>query len=118
MKYTKLFITLWFVALIIIIILSLSPKISPPEKYNIDKFLHCSAYLFLCFLSTISFRTDRTIFFNVVLLIFVAALTEIGQHFVPHRTASFGDFAANTIGIMLGYLIGKLVRKKFFNFHV
>lgn len=116
MKYTKLFIGFWFVAVVAIIVTSLLPQFSPTDKYNFDKILHLMGYLLLSLISTISFKSNRSIFWAVIILILVAILTEIGQGYVPHRMASIGDVIANFIGIIAGYLLGRLFRKKFSDF--
>jgi VanZ family protein len=74
-----------------------------------DKVMHIGAYAFLAFLAARNLKQEKPFFSQTKLMVFAilfAALyglsDEIHQAFVPARTASFWDFAADTIGSILG----------------
>jgi len=82
---------------------------SAPLFPHDDKLMHMGAYAFLAFLAARNLHQEKP-FFNktklVVLAILFACLyglsDEIHQAFVPGRTASIWDFAADILGSCMG----------------
>jgi len=75
-------------------------------RFHLDIVFHFTSYFVMAVLGASLIR-------GLVLLpgIAVAAGTEIGQHFLPYRTASWIDFGINVVGIILGLLTWWLVRR-------
>ena len=108
----------WKSLLMISIILYLS--CTPPSTFkafpvftHIDKIAHLLMYFCLSLLLIFDFKsaphskTNKQIFIIIciVLPIFLGGSIEfIQKEFFPPRSASFGDIAFNTLGVMLGWL--------------
>lgn len=77
---------------------SLAPELAPPGEYGFDKFLHAGAYGTLTGLGILSTRTRRAALTVILLAIAFGGMIEILQSFIPERSGSWGDFAANATG--------------------
>ncbi len=88
-------------------------SIITPDIVNVDKVYHVILYGIFTLLAFRVFKT-RTIFFLICIgIIAYSGLMEIGQSFVPNRSMSFYDLIANSIGVILVYIIAT----KYFNFY-
>jgi VanZ family protein len=100
----------WF---LIILVLSVIPDNSPSHieaggiKMRLDYLMHFGVYFPLGFFLKKSSLSIRYYFF-VILLLFVAALPESLQLFVPYRTFNPIDLAFNLLGAVSGYLFASL----------
>lgn len=106
--------------LILIWMLSSIPgKDLPTGKiFSWDKLAHWMIYLILCLLINRCIRgmkigkgNARLIYFFVLIS---AALDEYHQSYIPGRSVTYYDFAANAMGVLSGYLIG-VVKSDFRN---
>lgn len=102
--------TLFWAALIFTF--SSIPNLKPPDvEISLqDKMVHLLEFLVLGFLLRRSFRQIWGDRFSVILLTVAVGtlyggLDEIHQSFVEGREASYGDFYADTLGIMLGHIV-------------
>ncbi len=82
---------------------------SAPLFPHDDKLMHMGAYAFLAFLAGRNLHREKPLFSRTklrMLTILFASLyglsDEIHQGFVPSRTASAGDFAADILGSCMG----------------
>ncbi|WP_343846384.1 VanZ family protein [Bowmanella denitrificans] len=73
-----------------------------------DKQHHISFFLGLTWLCWYSLRYHPA--WQACMLVLFAVLSELSQHWVPHRHSSWEDLQANLLGIALGYLLILLVR--------
>lgn len=111
MRFVGLF--LYGAFLLCIVAASLVPDFLDMGFYT-DKVLHsflvCMALLWPC----LSFSRWRSVFM-LCGIIFLGSLAIEGlQTLTPDRHAELGDIAANIIGIMLGLLIGWLLRSGYY----
>ncbi len=95
--------------------------ISTPLFPHDDKLVHLGAYAFLAFLAARNLKQERPFFSRRKLRILATLFAmlyglsdEIHQAFVPGRTASVWDFAADTLGGFIGasFYLDFYVRKK------
>ncbi|OQX59491.1 MAG: hypothetical protein B5M52_03255 [Helicobacteraceae bacterium 4484_230] len=68
---------------------------------------HTAAFFVLSILLKCSYSYFRTLLWGGLMIIY-ALLIEIVQYFIPYRSASFSDIAADGVGILLALLILKL----------
>ena len=104
----KLSLLTFIFCLSTITILSLVPPKSGVEMANNDKFYHFAAYAILSF--NFWFISIQKLHFlvGIFLLIFYGILIEFFQGFVPGRNPSFYDALANSVGVLIGFLLFKL----------
>ena len=106
-----LFLGIWF---LMILVVSVLPVSGPQSDLPIDKLAHFVMYgltsIFL-FRYLASKKTGRGVFYKAVFLAALyGAAMEVVQHFLPYRSFSFGDIAANTIGAFSGSVFYRKVR--------
>ena len=120
-KYKKLFATLFWTCIIIIVTFSVIPN-GPKmelnindEKIRLDYFLHFSIYFTLPVLYFF-WKADRYLKIKPALITYfiigsfmLAGLSEYVQTFIPGRTFNPVDFFSNVAGIMLGIILCKIV---------
>ena len=93
----------------IILFLSLYPlPMLPMMNEGNDKLYHFIAYLFLVL--PIGYAQPKYTFLYLFTLIFISGAIEVIQPYV-NRYGEWLDFLANTLGIFVGFLIGKIVAK-------
>ncbi len=80
---------------------SLSPALAPPGEYGADKLLHTAAYGTLAGLMALGTRNRQGAVIAILLAIAFGGMVEIAQGFIPERSGSWGDFAANSLGAIL-----------------
>ena len=102
---------LLFVALLVIgLVLALIPS---PDTGNFkinDKFMHATAFLAYAILFDMASSKDFWRF-QVPLLLGYGALIEVLQSFTPWRMFSLWDFAADALGILLYWLLFRVLLK-------
>jgi VanZ family protein len=102
----------FFSALIIISTLAFIPDYSglPPIASFSDKLNHTAAFtvLFLLYRFAFTHSTQRIL----MSLLFYALFIEVVQAFLPTREASLEDIFADSIGLVLGILLGRWIEKK------
>lgn len=91
-----------------IIILSLSPLEALPPAPGSDKLQHFIAYGALAM--PLSFIYARHLRWYLISFILLGGLIELVQPFV-NRYGEWADFGANMAGVMLGYMVGRIVFK-------
>lgn len=106
----KAALIIWILLILVITAGSLLPQVSTPEKYHLDKFIHGCAYAMLAFLAFFFTKNQKVFIFIIVLLIFIGGGIEILQTFIPGRSGTIGDFAADFIGSICGALLATKVR--------
>ena len=111
MKNIKAWTLTWLVMLTAFITLSLMPRISLPNSYNLDKIAHFSGCLVLATTSFYLLKLKKRVVIAIILLAIISIVTELIQIYVPGRTASYADAAANFSGIVVGSIIGLLFLK-------
>lgn len=94
---------LWLVALSLYVLMqALSPHPRGPSL-GWDKANHAAAFAALAFSGLFAFRAQARPLFWVSFLLFALGLgIEIGQLYVPGRSADWADLLADAVGIALG----------------
>lgn len=86
------------VAVLSLIVLSLSPAEQLPNANYNDKFMHFFAYAMVAGLGMFAFPKPAGRTVCVILLFVLGATLEVGQAFVPGRACELWDVAANGCG--------------------
>ena len=74
-------------------------------KY-LDKIEHCIAYSVLSFLWLLAIGKTKSIVFLVVLgCVFYGIIIEVLQGATTYRTFDYVDMVANSLGVIVGYLV-------------
>ncbi|MDV7339288.1 VanZ family protein [Terasakiella sp. A23] len=94
---------LFYLACLILALLSLTPQEALPQSGLSDKIEHLLAYASLASLGIIAhpMRVRRI----SAMLIIYGSFLEAGQSLVPGRVPSLGDIIANALGVCLGVLV-------------
>ncbi len=87
-----------------------SDSLDPPSIIGFDKIAHFGVYLILGLLTNRAVK-GRKLSKAVVILIYAllllnAAIDEYHQNFIPGRSVSVWDLAANSTGLLTGFVIG------------
>ena len=115
LEHNSLFLAL-FCTLLILALSMMNMNGVPTIKYNhIDKFEHAFAYAVMSFFWFVSYQVGKIKikFLNLVLIIIAyGVLIEIMQwKLTTSRTGDLLDVMANTIGVVLGCVIFKILRR-------
>ena len=106
----RLFRGIWFAALATTFVAGLLPQLSPPGAYEADKFIHAAVFFALALPAALLAGERRR---RAVLAMAALGLAiEIGQSYVPARTGSVLDFAADLIGVVLAAWVGALLQRR------
>jgi len=111
MNWNKRWLALTIIVFIGITILSLLPPKSGVEIQSNDKINHFIAYATLAFCGLSSYsgpKTIRLLLFCVGYGLFMEWL----QGFVPGREQSWYDALANSLGVVIGWSIFRLLSRK------
>lgn len=91
---------------------SLLPDLELPGDFvNVDKLYRGATYAWLGGLAVLSFAGKTAGRVAAGSMIALGGLLEVGQSFVPGRTASLGDATANAIGVIAGVALAEGFRK-------
>ncbi|GAB5526328.1 MAG: hypothetical protein Roseis2KO_42000 [Roseivirga sp.] len=111
----------WVVWAISLAVLMLLPSDSFPEAkiLSYDKLGHLGVFLIFTFLIAWSFdrqqHSDKlktnSIFWSLTISIVYGSILEFAQQFIPGRMTDLYDFAANTIGAIVGTIVFITFRK-------
>lgn len=103
-RLLALVFVLWICYTIILSLIRLPETVSN-NRFPFDKLFHLTSYLVMALLGADLIR-------GWVLIpgLAIAVATELGQRFLPYRTASWLDFACNLLGLGLGFGSWWLVR--------
>ena len=103
----------WFLSIILVSYLSLTPHIQIPYEFNgADKLGHFLAYLWLGILPFFGFARLRVAFTGALLMILLGVGLEFAQSYVPGRNFSVADMAADCAGVVSGIFLGKQTKKR------
>ncbi|MEW6109928.1 MAG: VanZ family protein [Nitrospirota bacterium] len=91
--------------LILTLVLSLLPVSGPQTDMPLDKVVHfvfygIGAILFYRYFA-IRISNIRAVYLSVIIASAYGVFMEILQHFMPYRSFSFGDMAANASGALI-----------------
>lgn len=106
------------VAYLVVTYFSLVPSVSGgslSQIPNIDKIVHFCFYSGISFLTYLSIWRKKypaiRVYLMVILVpvIFGGLIELLQQYFFPPRSAEWADFAADVLGSLVGYWIGRLL---------
>lgn len=111
-QFTFFIRTLWIVIFAATLFGSLSTSVGPPSLFpHADKLFHFGAWATLSGLAFLAFAGRYNRFAIPSALLVASALIEVAQTFIPGRSGSFDDLAANALGVALGSLVGLMLRR-------
>jgi VanZ family protein len=99
-----IYLILWGLFLIA---LSLIPGRQMPHKISVDKFFHVITFAYLGYLAARSLG-----WWGLAVAVVFGILNEIQQFVAPGREVVVWDFVANEIGVIAGFIIGFLRRRR------
>ena len=106
---------LWVSSVVMVIYLSLSPRLEIPYDFsNADKIAHFLAYLWLATLSFFAFPTPKSALTGALCMVPLGVCLEFLQVYVPGRSFSVADMAANGLGVMLGIWLARSAKRLHF----
>ncbi len=106
-------VAFWACAAIYVIQQSLTPRPELPFSFvAADKLAHFAAYFALALLPFAGFRDARRARAASLSMLVLGALMEACQSFIPERSASVLDMAANALGVACGLFAGKRLRSR------
>jgi VanZ family protein len=100
---------MFFAALALLVIGSLTPTQHLPAVTVQDKMLHFAAYALVTALAVLSFRTPRGRAVCLMLLALLGMSLEVAQMFVPGRSFELWDMAANGGGVLMAFQATRLL---------
>lgn len=103
----------WAVSVTAVAWMSLLPDVDMPGDFpGVDKLYHLAGYAWLAFWPCFGFVRKRVGLAASLSMILLGCGLEYAQGHVPGRMASGWDMAANTAGVVLGLLAGRLARMR------
>ena len=105
MRRWHLYLFVW--ALFLIALSFIPGRGAPPQRFPVDKLLHALAFGYLGYLSARSFG-----WWGLLVSILFGAASEFLQFLAPQRDVAVLDLAANEVGIVAGFLIDFLRRRR------
>ncbi len=111
MNRERIGLAVWFLAICITIVGSLTPSASLLELKANDKSLHFITYSILSIIPALTFGWTKK---GVLACLAMAGLgfgLEFGQLYVPGRSFETGDILANGLGVLVGLISGTMVRR-------
>ena len=107
----RVIFAVWFLSATIVVYGSLTPlPMTPPDVPFADKLLHFLAYCWLAALPMFLQRRAWGIIAPPLAVMALGIVLEIGQLYVPGRTFSLGDMAANGAGVLAGTISGNILK--------
>jgi VanZ family protein len=104
---------LWCLAIVFVIVGSLSQDLAPPSGQVVDKIIHAGTYFFLAFLGWAVVTGSGLRWAMTCFLFCLGAVIEVLQAIIGGREASVLDLFANAIGIIVAVVVFRHVRSHF-----
>jgi len=98
---------LWCLGWLLLVIMSLLPEQELPFGLS-DKAIHFASYAAMTAAIAGFCHETRGVMSLGALAILLGGMVELGQHFVPGRTMSLGDFVADAAGASCGTILALL----------
>lgn len=103
----------WFISIILVVCLSLTPRIEIPyEVSGADKLAHGLAYAWLAILPFFGFARIGAAFTGAFLMVPLGIGLEFAERYVPGRDFSIADMIADSVGVVLGIVLARCVKKR------
>lgn len=95
------------VTMVAAVIGSLVPHMGPPEGHHADKIIHVAGYAALTLQLVLAVNRPHSALFAGVSALIVGGGLELAQCWVPGRSGSWDDFAADLIGVAAGMAVAR-----------
>ena len=86
-----------------------APWLGSAGQSSPDYYLHGIGFGVPALLAAFAARNRRNVIAVAITIILIALASELAQYFVPGRTVSAHDLAANAIGVAAGVTMGLLI---------
>lgn len=96
-------------SVLLVCVLSLLPAEELPKVRIWDKFSHLIAYTEIAVLGLLGYRGRRAGWIVAAGVVALGGVLELAQNAVPGRSTDLLDFAVNTLGVVLGFGIARLI---------
>jgi len=106
----------FFASIVLLVVLSWLPGSEMVRTGAGGHLEHATAYFLTAIIMGLANREAPPLFVQSLLLVVLAAILEVGQLFVPGRTAAFLDFAASSTGAAIGGLVIWSVRSRMLSY--
>jgi VanZ family protein len=106
LRWTATWLTIAWLLVATVIVLSLVRLGATPPRSHSDKVGHVLAYATLMFWFGQIYSRGRAKLFIAAALALMGVALEIAQEYTGYRTFDYADIAANTFGVVVGWLIG------------
>ena len=107
LRYRWLWLIIGYLMIAVVVYLSLTSNpvdVDTGLPYE-DKLFHLLAYFSLTFWFVQLYHIKRHVYFWVVVFIGLGVLLEYLQGYDANRYSEFGDMIANTVGVMIAFLL-------------
>lgn len=95
------------ITLAIAVIGSLAPHMGPPEDHQMDKLVHMAGYAALTLQIGLIIRGPHPVLLAGFIALALGGGLELAQCRVPGRSGSWGDFAGNGLGVLVGMAVAR-----------
>ena len=103
---TRMCRVVFWVVLAAIFVLATTPgDMHPPQLFDWDKLNHGFAFTVLAFLLSYSYSERTLPWRDFGMLMAYGVLIEVVQYFMPGRSSSLQDLAADAVGVFVFYLL-------------
>lgn len=116
LPFKRALLMLWFLGAGFILYLGIRPTPLPVDA-PFDKLVHCFGNALLMMLPAIIYKRLAYTFIWAGLLVLAGIGVELYQNLLPGRVASVYDVIADSGGIILGAMMGRLVRRGYGKHH-
>ena len=106
----------FFGCIVLLLVLSWLPGSEMVRTGSGGRVEHATAYFLTAIIMGLTNRETPRLLVQSLLLVVLAAILEVGQLFVPGRTAAFLDFAASSTGAAIGGLVIWSVRSRMLSY--
>ncbi len=104
---------LFWSCVLAILVLTMLPTVAMEIVYATDKFAHFIAFFILSFLLWSAYKLPQPFITSVFLLGGFGLVIELLQYYIPYRSFSLFDFAADVAGVVVGGVLYKLLDSVF-----
>lgn len=101
----------WIAGMTTVAFFSLNSRYGPSEGPGLDKIFHCVGYMVLALQTQPVFSTRRAALIAALAMIPFGIAMEIGQDYVPGRSADSFDALANSAGALIGIALAPAFRR-------
>lgn len=98
------------VSIIIVLFITLTPGNGNIAGNNLDKLVHIFVFLILSINISFKYYKTEKITGVILLAILFGLMTEFTQQFIPGRNMDFYDGVADTLGIIGGYYLYRILQ--------